>query len=215
MSALEYCSWSNPACDHMPGGRFNLEFFRWKVFVRDSLTPSFLLQIGLMYRQIGPIIISMSYMIMDVFVFLFIFVIVYISFTLCTVYIYGVYDEDRQIRFLNLSLTYDYSASFTWSDDLIQTWFNDIKSASEDFKLSETNADHLIQLSQPGRCSSTITRLRSSYSIGHSLGGRRFNFKGSIVKIILFTGQGILTFQTSDHTTQLCTFTTQLALTAT
>ena len=121
--AHKYCSWSNPACDHMPGGRFNLEFFRWKVLVRDSLKSSFLLQIGLMYRQIGPIIISMSYMIMDVFVFLFIFVIVYISFTLCTVYIYGVYDEDRQIRFLNLSLTDDYSASFTWSDDLIQTWF--------------------------------------------------------------------------------------------
>ena len=97
----------------MPGGRFNLEFFRWKVFVRDSLKSSFLLQIGLMYRQIGPIIISMSYMIMDVFVFLFIFVIVYISFTLCTVYIYGVYDEDRQIRFLSLSVTDDYSASFT------------------------------------------------------------------------------------------------------
>jgi len=57
------------------------------------------IQIGLMYRQIGPIIISMSYMIMDVFVFLFIFVIVYISFTLCTVYIYGVYDEDRTMFF--------------------------------------------------------------------------------------------------------------------
>jgi len=53
------------------------------------------IQTGLMYRQTGPIIISMSYMIMDVCVFLFIFVIVYISFTLCTVYIYGVYDEDR------------------------------------------------------------------------------------------------------------------------
>ena len=144
MSALEYCSWSNPACDHMPGGRFNLEFFRWKVFVRDSLTASFLLQIGLMYRQIGPIIISMSYMIMDVFVFLFIFVIVYISFTLCTVYIYGVYDEDRQIRFSNLSVTDDYSASFTWSDGLIQTWFNDGKSVSEDLKLSESHANHVL-----------------------------------------------------------------------
>ena len=54
-----------------------------------------------MYRQIGPIIISMSYMMMDVFVFLFIFVIVYISFTLCTVYIYGVYEEDRQKQFSN------------------------------------------------------------------------------------------------------------------
>ena len=35
-----------------------------------------------MWRQTGPIIISMSYMILDVAVFLFIFVIVYISFTL-------------------------------------------------------------------------------------------------------------------------------------
>ena len=58
-------------------------------------------QIGLMYRQIGPIIISMSYMMMDVFVFLFIFVIVYISFTMCTVYVYGVYDEDRQKQLSN------------------------------------------------------------------------------------------------------------------
>ncbi len=38
-----------------------------------------------MWRQIGPIIISMSYMILDVMVFLFIFVIVYISFTLSMV----------------------------------------------------------------------------------------------------------------------------------
>jgi len=59
------------------------------------------IQTGLMYRSIGPIIISMSYMIVDVFVFLFIFVIVYISFTLCTVYIYGVYDEDRTQFFNN------------------------------------------------------------------------------------------------------------------
>ena len=40
------------------------------------------IQGGLMWRQTGPIIISMSYMILDVAVFLFIFVIVYISFTL-------------------------------------------------------------------------------------------------------------------------------------
>ena len=81
-------------------GPFNLEDF-WAQ-TRCSLTTSFLClfpQIGLMYRQIGPIIISMSYMMMDVFVFLFIFVIVYISFTLCTVYVYGVYDEDRQEKF--------------------------------------------------------------------------------------------------------------------
>ena len=43
-----------------------------------------------MWRQTGPIIISMTYMIIDVLVFLFIFVIVYISFTLCVVYIYEV-----------------------------------------------------------------------------------------------------------------------------
>jgi hypothetical protein len=53
------------------------------------------IQTGLMYRTTGPIIISMSYMIADVCVFLFVFVIVYISFTLCTVYIYSVYDKDR------------------------------------------------------------------------------------------------------------------------
>ena len=48
-----------------------------------------------MWRQTGPIIISMTYMIIDVLVFLFIFVIVYISFTLVTVYVYEVYDNDR------------------------------------------------------------------------------------------------------------------------
>merc|ERR1719402_244724 len=37
---------------------------------------------------------------LDVFVFLLIFVIVYISFTLCAVYIYGVYNYDRT-RFFN------------------------------------------------------------------------------------------------------------------
>nr|XP_040563435.1 transient-receptor-potential-like protein [Lepeophtheirus salmonis] len=53
------------------------------------------IQGGLMWRQTGPIIISMSYMILDVAVFLFIFVIVYISFTLCTVYVYDGYDNGR------------------------------------------------------------------------------------------------------------------------
>ena len=48
-----------------------------------------------MWRQTGPIIISMTYMIIDVLVFLFIFVIVYISFTLVVVYVYEVYDDDR------------------------------------------------------------------------------------------------------------------------
>ena len=53
------------------------------------------IQGGLMWRQTGPIIISMSYMILDVMVFLFIFVIVYIAFTLSMVYVYGVYSDDR------------------------------------------------------------------------------------------------------------------------
>ena len=48
-----------------------------------------------MWRQTGPIIISMSYMILDVMIFLFIFVIVYISFTLSTVYVYDIYNEER------------------------------------------------------------------------------------------------------------------------
>ena len=52
-----------------------------------------------MWRQTGPIIISMTYMIMDVCVFLYIFGIVYISFTVCIVYIYGVYDSERSPYF--------------------------------------------------------------------------------------------------------------------
>merc|ERR1719348_2395578 len=52
-------------------------------------------QTGLMWRQTGPVIVSMTYMIIDVLVFLFIFVVVYISFTLCAVYIYDVYDDNR------------------------------------------------------------------------------------------------------------------------
>ena len=54
---------------------------------------------GLMWRQTGPIIISMSYMILDVLVFLFIFVIVYISFTLSMVHIYNVYSDERTEHF--------------------------------------------------------------------------------------------------------------------
>jgi len=64
------------------------------------------IQLGLMWRQTGPIIISMSYMILDVFVFLFIFVIVYISFTLCMVYIYGVYDDNRSSFFNNHKMAF-------------------------------------------------------------------------------------------------------------
>ncbi len=53
------------------------------------------IQGGLMWRQTGPVIISISYMILDVLVFLFIFVIVYLSFTVSTVYVYDVYSDDR------------------------------------------------------------------------------------------------------------------------
>lgn len=52
-----------------------------------------------MWRQTGPVIISISYMILDVLVFLFIFVIVYLSFTVCAVYIYGVYSNQRTPHF--------------------------------------------------------------------------------------------------------------------
>ena len=44
-------------------------------------------------------IISMSYMILDVLVFLFIFIIVYISFTLSMVHVYNVYGMDRTKHF--------------------------------------------------------------------------------------------------------------------
>ena len=53
------------------------------------------IQGGLMWRQTGPVIISISYMILDVLVFLFIFVIVYLSFTVCLVYVYDVYADQR------------------------------------------------------------------------------------------------------------------------
>jgi len=52
-----------------------------------------------MWRQTGPIIISMSYMTFDVTIFLFIFVIVYISFTSVTVYIYDIYSNEQVTKF--------------------------------------------------------------------------------------------------------------------
>ena len=60
-----------------------------------------LLQGGLMWRQTGPVIISISYMILDVLVFLFIFVIVYLAFTIVTVYVYKVHMlfSTNQFRF--------------------------------------------------------------------------------------------------------------------
>ena len=57
------------------------------------------MQGGLMWRTTGPVIISISYMILDVLVFLFIFVIVYLSFTVCVVYVYDVYSSDRTAHF--------------------------------------------------------------------------------------------------------------------
>ena len=52
-----------------------------------------------MWRTTGPVIISISYMILDVVVFLFIFVIVYLAFTVCTVYVYDVYSNERTGHF--------------------------------------------------------------------------------------------------------------------
>ena len=69
---------------------------RYNTSLHTFIVNSYLfMQTGLMWRQTGPIIISMTYMIIDVLVFLFIFVVVYISFTLVTVYVYEVYDNDR------------------------------------------------------------------------------------------------------------------------
>jgi len=68
----------------------------WKLFLTILILIWLInLQIGLMWRQTGPIIISMSYMISDVMIFLFIFGIVYISFTLVTVYVYDSYSHER------------------------------------------------------------------------------------------------------------------------
>lgn len=69
----------------------------WSIAALLSLLRS--AQTGLMWRQTGPIIVSMTYMMRDVFVFLFIFVIFYISFTICVVHIYHVYPEDRTMFF--------------------------------------------------------------------------------------------------------------------
>ena len=70
---------------------FHADLFAFNI----CICKLFLFQTGLMWRQTGPIIISMTYMIIDVLVFLFIFVIVYISFTLSVVYIYSAYDDNR------------------------------------------------------------------------------------------------------------------------
>ena len=78
-----------------------LPFFATLVCPHHTHLLFLLFQTGLMWRQTGPIIISMTYMICDVLVFLFIFVIVYISFTLCAVYIYDVYDDNRTMFFNN------------------------------------------------------------------------------------------------------------------
>ena len=61
------------------------------------------IQGGLMWRQTGPIIISMSYMILDVAVFLFIFVIVYISFTLRYVQFKSLHSSINKMHWNNRS----------------------------------------------------------------------------------------------------------------
>ena len=48
----------------------------------------------LMWRQTGPVLISITYITADVGAFLFIFVIVYVSFTLVIVFLYEIYEND-------------------------------------------------------------------------------------------------------------------------
>jgi len=94
---LRYIAYSNNECrDGCPYEGNKTAFIGASLWAIGALL-TFLrnVQTGLMWRQTGPIIISMTYMIIDVLVFLFIFVIVYISFSLCIVYIYDVYDDNR------------------------------------------------------------------------------------------------------------------------
>jgi len=94
---LRYLAYSNDECrDDCPYEGNKMAFIGACLWAIGALL-TFLrnVQTGLMWRQTGPIIISMTYMIIDVMVFLFIFVVVYISFTLSAVYIYSVYDDNR------------------------------------------------------------------------------------------------------------------------
>jgi len=98
---LRFTAYENNQCRHgCPYSENKMAYIGACLWAAGALL-TFLrsIQIGLMWRQTGPIIISMTYMIIDVFVFLFIFVIVYISFTLCTVYIYQAYDESQTTYF--------------------------------------------------------------------------------------------------------------------
>ena len=52
-----------------------------------------------MWRTLGPVIISITYMTYDVIIFLFLFFIVYLSFTFATVYVYDVYSDARTSYF--------------------------------------------------------------------------------------------------------------------
>ena len=52
-----------------------------------------------MWRTLGPVIISITYMTYDVIIFLFLFFIVYLSFTVATVYVYDVYSDARTSHF--------------------------------------------------------------------------------------------------------------------
>ena len=69
------------------------------------------IQGGLMWRQTGPIIISMSYMLYDILTFLGFFSVVYVSFTLVTVYIYE-NNEDSVSPFAQHSSAFKY---FFWA----------------------------------------------------------------------------------------------------
>ena len=68
---------------------------------------------GLMWRQTGPIIISMSYMFYDIITFLFFFVAIHLAFTLCTVFLYDIYaDLYPESIFVNHKSAFKY---FFWA----------------------------------------------------------------------------------------------------
>ena len=58
-----------------------------------------------MWRTLGPVIISITYMTYDVIIFLFLFFIVYLSFTVATVYVYDVYSDARTSHFNSHKVT--------------------------------------------------------------------------------------------------------------
>ncbi|XP_059082516.1 short transient receptor potential channel 5-like isoform X3 [Tigriopus californicus] len=117
------------------------------------------IQGGLMWRQTGPVIISISYMILDVLVFLFVFVIVYIAFTLAMVYVYHVYSDDRTKYFNSYKMAFKlffwamirtgnpqyadilvYNSTKTFNTTCLQSLVSGVMSLSENLSPSEVEA---------------------------------------------------------------------------